>query len=1417
MDLKSILGYSQGSPFANNPYLNIQGNNITMQNTDIPLLLQPMKKGKKFGKPKMGIPFDKNPYLFPSADSVMEIPLMQKGGISYEDWKKKYNLKESNDYRLQRAWELGYVPDNQGHLPSVDNQTLEFLKAPNHPSIKSELEWYNSPEAQGFKSKYDIDSTGLFWKYVPKMQSGGIYRKFWENYRTQMENDYQNIPRGKDDGFDAFYHHLRKDYPIVTSKLSGWEMINPKYPDNIIFSEGTQLNSEDVKRISQGTRLARFTEDHEVKNIEENEFDREFILKYLMPKYWDSENSKVKKSKLQKGGFSWMQPIPRPSSESTSMGVDVLRRNPELERKVANQRAIQESLEKQGQIKQAEPERSAKSKAWAIATHPMTALKYKLHGQDIPENFERGEVNPLEHAVNIVNPFAYGDIAASIPGNIRRGEYLQAGLNTASILPFAAEFRPQLKNITKTLIDIPRAESLKEAMGRVAGIPLKKDLPRMAAEDVKALRQVQEIGRLRATNVSMAEQMKYGLESNLPEEHFQKVFGRSREEAQDLLNKGFGQQEAARSADIRGRINLQRPSRGRDLDIDVTGITEEDISLALENVERQAQRDAMRARFRELDAAEEAATDGATESAGYVTGSYRPDYATDIARDPYQIRSDRVQDIVNRFSQPRPEYTGISPEAHERFQRAYNDLISSGRVSRTIIPGQESSRIPLSMQLKQDINLGVNKLSNKLEDFVGNVTQNYPFHSGEVLEKVPSLSLSGSGNLKEVSKKVSFAPEGIKSGDVFTGSTNTSHSSYLPQLKQVFKYTKGDPQFLGYRPMNTLGFLSGYGYEGKDIAKYLNSEIDEQIKRGILPKNIQRPFVKGEYVILPHYGVKQHKKGGLIKAQNGLYFNNLDEYTSFQKNLKTKREIPIMQKAGFFNPYGDPRDIARQNISRSDETKLFNIPVHPISSDRQVIKEAGEAKKIINTKELARRKKAISQSNSNNSFATSAAGDKLRLFPDDPNSIIDEYLNPLKMVGDMADNIGHTFTNPNAGTGEKVLSLATPLTMGAIGSLGAKTTGQFINNLFNPFAGASKVGFNAAKKEIGVAARLRAKQAAGEPLTTNYDNVIKSILDNPTELEAIRNNINLSDNDIIKLEKYLSETYDYNNLTPFQKKKLLDRETYYLKKNNVSVDQRIQNNENLLTQWENYKKDRTEYFNSPKFKERVNKQYGEMSDENFKDFKEGLLQNLEKRPYIRPDVIDENAAAHYKQEPTHKLGTDDHKYGHSYFKDKYASDPEVVFHEGRHQLTNAEDEFFFFPSRKEIQEGLVHPDLLKFDPDLTNPKTGADYFLSSPEFIVRLDELKRDMSKVGYDYKTMDLTPEIIKKYRGVSPKEAIFKVTGKPYGIKLNELTPEQHDAVIQLLDEVPEKTTDSQRLLRWFKDDFLLNQINIIIYIIK
>jgi hypothetical protein len=82
------------------------------------------------------------------------------------------------------------------------------------------------------------------------------------------------------------------------------------------------------------------------------------------------------------------------------------------------------------------------SRAYHIAVNPMTALSYKVKGKDIPDHFERSpDRNILEYATNVINPFSVVDAFASIPGNIKRGEFLQAALNTASILPAAAEFR----------------------------------------------------------------------------------------------------------------------------------------------------------------------------------------------------------------------------------------------------------------------------------------------------------------------------------------------------------------------------------------------------------------------------------------------------------------------------------------------------------------------------------------------------------------------------------------------------------------------------------------------------------------------------------------------------------------------------------------------------------------------------------------------------------------------------------------------------------------------------------------------------------------------------------------------------------------------------------------------------------------
>ena len=125
--------------------------------------------------------------------------------LSYSAWKKKHNLKETEDYNLKRAWELGYAPDKTGHLPTVDNQTGEFLKAKGHPTLQLELDWYNSPEAADFRSKNAIDSSGKFFKYVPKSQDGKNFKD-----DSNLENLIEIVDPTGITSWDDIYRSYKK-------------------------------------------------------------------------------------------------------------------------------------------------------------------------------------------------------------------------------------------------------------------------------------------------------------------------------------------------------------------------------------------------------------------------------------------------------------------------------------------------------------------------------------------------------------------------------------------------------------------------------------------------------------------------------------------------------------------------------------------------------------------------------------------------------------------------------------------------------------------------------------------------------------------------------------------------------------------------------------------------------------------------------------------------------------------------------------------------------------------------------------------------------------------------------------------------------------------------------------------------------
>lgn len=99
---------------------------------------------------------------------------------SYKNDTTSYNLRRA--YELAPKEELDAFAKSDGHLRSAyinpETGIYEFMKSKDHPTLKYELDWYNSndPEAIQFKKDYSLDTTGNYYKYIPKKQEGGYIR-----------------------------------------------------------------------------------------------------------------------------------------------------------------------------------------------------------------------------------------------------------------------------------------------------------------------------------------------------------------------------------------------------------------------------------------------------------------------------------------------------------------------------------------------------------------------------------------------------------------------------------------------------------------------------------------------------------------------------------------------------------------------------------------------------------------------------------------------------------------------------------------------------------------------------------------------------------------------------------------------------------------------------------------------------------------------------------------------------------------------------------------------------------------------------------------------------------------------------------------------------------------------------------------
>lgn len=87
-------------------------------------------------------------------------------------WKHSNKPKSFDDAINREQPMFTMEDDGYYHAPSVEPTTLRFLKSKTHPTLQYELDWYNSdnPDAIDFRSKYDLDTSGKFYRYVPKNQ-----------------------------------------------------------------------------------------------------------------------------------------------------------------------------------------------------------------------------------------------------------------------------------------------------------------------------------------------------------------------------------------------------------------------------------------------------------------------------------------------------------------------------------------------------------------------------------------------------------------------------------------------------------------------------------------------------------------------------------------------------------------------------------------------------------------------------------------------------------------------------------------------------------------------------------------------------------------------------------------------------------------------------------------------------------------------------------------------------------------------------------------------------------------------------------------------------------------------------------------------------------------------------------------------
>lgn len=360
----------------------------------------------------------------------------------------------------------------------------------------------------------------------------------------------------------------------------------------------------------------------------------------------------------------------------------------------------------------------------------------------------------------------------------------------------------------------------------------------------------------------------------------------------------------------------------------------------------------------------------------------------------------------------------------------------------------------------------------------------------------------------------------------------------LPQLAKSYGFRYIDEGDHIHVSMSRKGKLKEGG-KVNDNNGYLISNLDNFTDKKIIDSN----YITTNNMAFP-----------ILANGYPLYPNTGDFYIPGDKVVET----PMMQSGGTFTGFS-PSQIA--GIERSAQLSAVNTGLASLDSVMPTtieMKARKDAKIKAGKQEVARRKTAIAKSNASkglaDQIANSAVGDKMRMFPNDPESFFDDYLNPARMVGSMADNLGQTFANPNSSAWDYTVAIGEPLLAGVAGRLGSKAMKNGPNS--------TKISPQQSTKQIN---SISSGMDAVWAKTPEYNSHLyrKSNYVPPTTDDALKAFIKLSDEEIEALSN--EEFKEYVKQLPLKEKEALYGVS---SKRNPKINFDVEHPDNIPGNWD---------------------------------------------------------------------------------------------------------------------------------------------------------------------------------------------------------------------------------------------------------